>query len=639
MDGVSQVRQRRPRYPVGDDVAAFTTGQRIYDGVILFLLAGSALVGPWLYGGSKWWSIGLLTGAVYTAAALYAARSLLFSGARSPLFPASVLAGGAYVAYLAFRIPFSVVPYEALLETLRIGGLLLSFWLWVNLSGRRHWWKWLLGALMLSAVLMSLYALIQYNKGSRMVLFIERPSDYGMRASGAFLCPNHFASFIGMMIPLSIALLVTRDAGYPMRIVAGYALVVLSPALVLTGSRSGLLGVLFGSVIAIILRGARRGSRALLLSTFLAPLAALLVAGGLWLGSDQIRQRVNDAMEGNIRIPLWQDTLDMIGTAPLMGHGAGSFRWLYPEYWKHLTAYTDPENAHNEFLQGLAENGAVGTLLLVLAAGLAGWALLSRLRSTRREKTGALIVGAAGAGATVLLHAAFDYNLHLAGVAGAFVMILGIATSQLVRSDEMAQTARIPPRVRNILCAGLSLLCLFAAFRTAMATGSELCNLHGDAALLIRNVPEEALVSYGHAAAMDPWNWRPDQGRADALRARSAWYLDPELKAQESAEAAACYDRTLSRNPKNLTALVGLALLRANMGDNEKALELFRQAVAKAPYHADNTALLAQQLKDMGRPAEALEAFRKARTLGADTEFVRENIRLLESSATRPAAP
>ena len=69
----------------------------------------------------------------------------------------------------------------------------------------------------------AIYGLVQVIAGSESVWHFTRPSQYTGRGSGTFINPNHFAGFLGMLLPLCLASVLTGRISQPMRILLGYS--------------------------------------------------------------------------------------------------------------------------------------------------------------------------------------------------------------------------------------------------------------------------------------------------------------------------------------------------------------------------------------------------------------------------------
>lgn len=107
-------------------------------------------------------------------------------------------------------------------------------------------------------------------------------------------------------------------------------------------------------------------------------------------------------------------TLEMAENSLMLGHGAGSFRYIFPQYQQHHPSIYKPwgkmlywEYAHNDYAQLLAEMGLIG-------AGLALFALLTIIASawqTNLFSQFALLLMLGGP-ALVAATAVLDFPLH-----------------------------------------------------------------------------------------------------------------------------------------------------------------------------------------------------------------------------------
>jgi hypothetical protein len=257
---LSPVRRRsRTRH------ASLSTGQSVYDWLVLILVALAPWLGVWLFGAVRWWSIGPLMGLIFLATVLCALRYGFERDGLTRRFPPGFMALAVFVFYAFLLIPRAAVPYDAHMECLKLASLWCAYGVWSELSGWQGRWRWLVAAFLLVVTVMAWYAIIQHMQGSRDVLNLIRPKDYAMRASGAYFCPNHFANLLDMTVPFALAIAASPAAGLPLRLLAGYSVLVALPPLYLTQSRSGWIGMLLGSVTVIALLGLRRSVRRFLL--------------------------------------------------------------------------------------------------------------------------------------------------------------------------------------------------------------------------------------------------------------------------------------------------------------------------------------------------------------------------------------
>ena len=156
------------------------------------------------------------------------------------------------------------------------------------------------------------------------------------------------------------------------------AIVSMAPALVLTGSRSALFGVMVAvAAIAFIAYGnpltltRRRGIAAAACVVTLVVVAGVLVSAG---GGSE-RGSAGSAMR--LRSQFSETSARMFASAPVFGVGVGRYFERSPEFMPdEIRELYGAENAHNYYAQAFAELGVVGgaMFLWLIAAGMtAGW--------------------------------------------------------------------------------------------------------------------------------------------------------------------------------------------------------------------------------------------------------------------------
>ena len=626
-----------------------SVGERVYDGVSMLLLAWPATGGMWLMGSTRVW--GYAPGLVLSllGSLLVVARPLAFRGTAQWTFPAGIGVFALLTAYVAILVPFAAVPYAARWEALRWASLLAALFSWTQIGVRGHRWKWLLAALLLAATLDSLYALIQHANGSRMVLWAERAEQYGTRASGTFLCPNHLANVLAMLFPLALALLALREAGFPLRLMALYFLGVSAPVLYWTQSRSGWLGMGGGVAVSLLLLAWRKSRGWLLAALAAIPLAAVAAGVLAWHTLPAVRERVRPVLEnpekaGGIRVQMWRDAPEMFRDKPAWGFGGGSFVWVYPPYQRNVRQHLTWDYLHNDYLQMLLEHGAAGFGLAVLGILVAAGGMARAVLRARSKEGAYLLAGAGGALAACLIHALFDFNFRIFPNPHVLVWVAGVAWGTWAAGEPL--TARAPGRWRMLRMAGAGVgagLCAWCAW-TAFAGGmSYRWNLRAEMARAGMEW-DRAPGYYEKAMAWDSGNWQPHVGLGKLKAAQGLWYRDPEATEEQEgkrrlSEAAAGHFRdALALNAFDMEAEFGLARALQAMGDSEGALEHYRRAATYQRRHVFYREQLGIQLRRMGRDAEALEAFRRNVEDRVATDVSVLNIQSLERKLARQAA-
>ncbi len=290
-------------------------------------------------------------------------------------------------------------------------------------------------------------------------------------------------------------------AGFALR---GHAIaipsaVLIAAALWLTGSRAGMAAALVTAIAGgiLALRG-RATARRIRLATALAVL--ILAAAGVWRVYPEGRN--NPAMWSlSTRAGLVEAGLRMAADQPVFGVGIGRFYRLSERYV--ADTYVDAmiaaqrrisENAHNYFVQLLAELGVPGLLLFLSMLGLA-------LREVWRASAASDAAGTLFAGLIVfLLTCVTGHPLLVAGAAYPFWLALGLYAAR-----EPHRPQAIDRRVRF---AGITLVAIIAAtVPLRMAAAGHHANLEH--------------VSGGFSR----WQVQPDGSRYRWAGGRSVFYV------------------------------------------------------------------------------------------------------------------
>jgi len=360
-------------------------------------------------------------------------------------------AGTFFLLFVIYGIGFmskATVPFESKLAMLLTGGAVGAYLAWGSELARFKDSRGVLGALILVVMLAALYGIVVHFKCPEQVLWTERYTVYEGRLMSTYICPNHFAHLMQMLLPFCLALLFIPQAGIYLKVLAGYSFLVFLPTLFLTESRAGWLGAIAATGVVVCLMALRKSKRLFLLLAILVPLCSVLLLLGAWQYSETFQRRMQpvvtflqgQATEGigsearDFRPQTWMDTIDLIKDAPLYGHGAGNYRYTFPEHRKRFKGQrTVTGHPHNEYLELPADHGLVGFGLFALAwvYGL-GWVLVGSLRA---EKTRHAYLGFAflGAAAGTMVHSFFDFQMHEYPNALVFAFLAAVAVGPLRR--------------------------------------------------------------------------------------------------------------------------------------------------------------------------------------------------------------
>jgi O-antigen ligase len=265
------------------------------------------------------------------------------------------------VTWSGVSILWAEDPGAAFASTFRLAlGVVFAFVVYGAIRERKH-------------VLWLTYAFVS---GAIIVLLVGAPEGIeGGRFGGAVGNPNELASTLVPALALG-GFALASGRSRRAQILLGASLVIIMYALLLTGSRGGLVALAAALVTAVILGGAFR----------VRIVAVLVVAVGLGIGyyavlapqatKDRLAEFTAEGGAG--RLDLWTVSTLVAADRPALGVGAGNFPVVLPEYAAATVNLPQvrfiidtPKVAHNTYLGLQAELGAPGLLAFLVIVGAA----------------------------------------------------------------------------------------------------------------------------------------------------------------------------------------------------------------------------------------------------------------------------
>lgn len=244
---------------------------------------------------------------------------------------------------------------------------------------------------------------------------------------------------------------------YRVYIAAAVALVILFWAWRLTESRSPVLGLVVG-IAATIIIAVRGRWRWLLMGTALL----VLLAGGWWANAQM--STLEGGRGANIRLRLysWQYAMDLFLEEPIIGQGQGGYL-LLAQQMSRADAERDPAafpgpllgHAHNEWLQIMADLGAVGIGLCLAAVGFTLRAATSALRALSRARDRWCLLGLLAAFIAILAEEGADVALRMPGLPVIFYTIIGLIWA-MARDTNTGLTVKHKTHSKPIRVIGLA---------------------------------------------------------------------------------------------------------------------------------------------------------------------------------------
>lgn len=246
---------------------------------------------------------------------------------------------------------------------------------------------------------------------------------------GSFVNRHNFAAAMEMMVAIPLGMIFTGAVRPDKRLLYVIAIALMGAALLLSGSRGGLMAFIASVIFLVIITARGSGTKKLVLRVAMSLLLlAAVVGGAVFVGGDTSLTRIvdtagtKDVTTG--RFEIWGVTLKMIAADMPFGSGLGAYGVAYTRF-DTASGLARVEQAHNDFLQVASDAGIpgvlIGLLFLFLLYKTARRALRSRNLIRRGIATGALTGIFA-----VLVHSLFDFVLHTTAVSMLFVLLLAI---------------------------------------------------------------------------------------------------------------------------------------------------------------------------------------------------------------------
>ena len=384
------------------------------------------------------------------------------------LWPPICWAVVAFVIYTIARYFTSDIEYVARQELIRVLVYALLFFVIVNnLHGQNHA-QIITLSLVFLAMGISCYAISQFATKSNHVWHLTSP--YQGRGMGTYICPNHLAGFLEMLLPVALALLLAGRHGHVTKIFIGYASLVILAGIAVTVSRGGWIATAIALTIFFLLLLTRRGYRiqSALLLVVLVSVALLFIPKAGYVRDQTGKIFTEKGYIGDARFELWRPTIQMWRDNFWFGVGPGQFDHRFREY--------RPENiqlrqvrAHNDFLNTLADWGIAGAALVAFALASLSWGAIQTWKVVGSAASGfgknrsnkfAVLVGASIGLLAIFLHSAVDFNMHIPANAILAVTLMAILTAHLRFATERywAVAASLKWAVSIFLLAGVSYL-------------------------------------------------------------------------------------------------------------------------------------------------------------------------------------
>ena len=274
---------------------------------------------------------------------------------------------------------------------------------------------------------------------------------------GSFVNRHDFAALMEMAISIPLGLIFAGAVQRDKRLLYVVAIALMGTSLLLSGSRGGLVALLAEIMIVILVTTRAKGRRNLVLKAALSvSLLITAVGGAIFVGGDtsltRISEKANSTDVSSSRTEIWGTTLKIISNHMPFGAGIGAFPQAYTPF-DPSSGRERVEQAHNDYLQVLADAGIVGLILGIL---FLFWFFRDGLRNTKVTNgfRRGVATGAFAGCFAILIHSLFDFVLHITALSVMFLTLMAMLVASgrkyVDDTDEFDDTQSRPGRAASV---------------------------------------------------------------------------------------------------------------------------------------------------------------------------------------------
>jgi O-antigen polymerase len=248
---------------------------------------------------------------------------------------------------------------------------------------------------------------------------------------GFFLNSGFFANYTAAFVPMLFSMLFNKNLSKGERTIVTLLLIAFIILIVLTVSRSAILGAIVGCFLFLVLFFNFSKFTIRLKTNFI--LIAIVLSGLFFIYLYNLKK---DSADG--RILIYKVSLSIIKQNPVFGIGLGRFQAEYNNYQskyfesgnvstKFQLLSSDTFEAYNIFLQVLCEYGIIGFFLVVVLTTLVVHQCTRKMNQNPKEVW--YYYGCLGSLCAIFIESLFSNPFHISPILLSFFIVLGVCLS------------------------------------------------------------------------------------------------------------------------------------------------------------------------------------------------------------------
>ena len=256
---------------------------------------------------------------------------------------------------------------------------------------------------------------------------------------GSFVNRHNFAAYMEMTIALPLGLVFAGAVTKDKRLLYLTAIALMGVALLMSGSRGGLVALLAEIILLVMLTTAASSRKALILKVgFSVLLIGAIVVGSVFIGGESSLTRIAETASSKDvttdRVHIWRVTMNVIAHNMPLGAGFGAFGVAYTPFDDN-SGLERVEQAHNDYLQVAADAGIVGIIIGLL---FLFWLFRLGLTAAKTENVyrRGVAVGALAGCFGILVHSIFDFVLHTTAISVLFITMMTLIVAAQSRYED-----------------------------------------------------------------------------------------------------------------------------------------------------------------------------------------------------------
>ena len=338
----------------------------------------------------------------------------------------------------------SVLPFFTGVELLKLFACFLVFFLFLQAFRTRGDLAGFVGFLIFFGFAVSLFGIAQHFTSNGKIYWI-RPVPENGPFFGPYVNGNHFAGFVELIVPLGLALIAFRGIRRDLLPLTGLCTIVPIGALVMTGSRGGILVFAFELGLLVLLSSTHRAHKTRIKTLAAVVLGAFALVA--WLGANKAMEKFGELRRGDVtnsrRWSMLVGSAHVFFDHPILGAGLGTLVDAFPKYDTQYDGRV-VDHSHNDYIEVLADSGLLGGFCCGIFLFLLFQMALSHLESDQGHFSRGYHAGALLACAGILLHSFVDFNLHIPANLLLFLLQAALATSPVLPSEGFQRAAKHP---------------------------------------------------------------------------------------------------------------------------------------------------------------------------------------------------